>query len=199
MEFSKLSQNEKLAVYGSVAVLIGGLVGYSYGLTILAVLAAVAMLAVVFLPQMSASTNLPGSRGSLMLLLGGVAGVILLLALVLYIGVVFTAFGIRDLFFLIAVAGGLLMAWVGWQEFQSEGGKFQLGSSSATAPPPAASQSPTPSEPAGTAQPPGAPSEPPAPSSPPEPPRDVYDPPAPAAPPEAPAPAERDSEDRPTP
>ena len=186
MDFSKLSQNEKLAVYGSIAVLIGGLVGYSYGLTVLAVLAAVAMLAVIFLPQMSPSTNLPGSRGSLMLLLGGVAGVILLLALVLYIGIVFTAFGVRDLFFLIAVAGGLLMAWVGWQEFQSEGGKFQLGSSSAAAAPPPAASDPAKPEPDETTyEPPPAPSEPP---------RDVYE--APAAPD---APSERDPEDRPTP
>ncbi|MCV0402141.1 MAG: hypothetical protein K5924_00365 [Chloroflexi bacterium] len=138
MDFSKLSQNEKLAVYGAGAVIIGGLVGYSYGLTVLAVLAAIAMLAIVLLPQISPGTNLPGSRGSLMLLAGGVAGVVLALALLLFLGTIFVAFNIRDLFFLIAVAGGLLMAWVGWREFQAEGGKFQVGSSSSTAAPPAA-------------------------------------------------------------
>jgi hypothetical protein len=142
MDFSKLSQNEKLATYGSVAVLVGGLVGYSYGLTILAVLAAVGMLAIVFLPQLSAGTKLPGSKGSLMLVAGAVAGVILVLALLIYIGTIFTAFNVRDLFFLIAVAGGVLMAWAGWREFQGEGGKFQVGTASsaagpAAAPPPA--------------------------------------------------------------
>jgi amino acid transporter len=134
MDFSKLSQNEKLAVYGSVAVILHGLNGwgYSFGLTVLAIPAAIAMLAVVLLPSFRPSTNLPGSRGSLMLLLGVVAGVILVLSLLLYIGVVLSAFDLRDLFFLIAVTGGILMAWVGWQEFQAEGGKFQLGSSAAT-------------------------------------------------------------------
>jgi hypothetical protein len=133
MDFSKLNQNEKLAVYGSAAVIVGGLVGFSYGLTILAVVAAIALLAVIFLPQMSPGTSLPGSRGSLMLLLGGVAGVVLVLALLVYIGVVFTAFGVGDLFFLLAVAGGVVAAWAGWQAFQAEGGKFQLGSSASAA------------------------------------------------------------------
>jgi hypothetical protein len=131
MDFSKLNQNEKLAVYGSAAVIIGGLVGYSYGMTVLAVIVAFAMLAVVFLPQFSPNTNLPGSRGSLLLITGGVAGVILLLALLLYISTIFTAFNVRDLFFILAVAGGVLMAWAGWQEFQAEGGKFMVGSASA--------------------------------------------------------------------
>lgn len=146
MDFAKLGQNEKLATYGAIAVIVGGLVGYSYGLTILAVLAAVAMLIIVFLPQMSAGTSLPGSKGSLMLIAGGVAGVVLVLALLLYVGTIFTAFNLRDLFFLIAVAGGVVMAWAGWQEFQSEGGKFQIGTAPAAAggtavastPPPAA-------------------------------------------------------------
>ena len=138
MDFSKLRQNEKLAVYGSVAVVIGGVIGYAYGFAILAILAAVAMLAVVFLPQLSAGTALPGSRGSLMLVCGAIAAIILILALLLYLNIIFFAFGIRDLFFLVAVAGGLLMGWAGWQEFQAEGGKFQLGNATT----PAASSTP---------------------------------------------------------
>lgn len=187
MDFAKLGGNEKLAVYGSAAVVIGGVVGYNYGgFTILAVLAAVGLLAVVFLPQFSPGTNLPGSRGSLMVVLGGIAGVLLLLALIISAGTVFRAFNVRDLFFLIAVAGGLLMAWAGWQELQAEGGKFQLGAAPSTAPPP----------PPSTDTPADRGVEPAAASSVPEPPRDVYEAPAP---PEAPAAVERDPEDRPTP
>ena len=139
MNFSSLSSNEKLAVYGSVAVIVGGLVGF-YGVGLIAVLAAIAMLVIVFLPQMSPSTTLPGSKGSLMLLVGGVAAVVLVLSLLVYSGVLFAFAGISSILFLIAVVGGLLMAWAGWQEFQSEGGKFQLGSSNvgASGPPPAA-------------------------------------------------------------
>lgn len=140
MDFSKLSQNEKLAIYGSVALIIGGVVGYSYGLTALGILAAIVMLVVVFLPQFSPGTNLPGSRGSLMVAVGGLAGVAMVLALLSAMtGVLFVNMNFRDILFLIAVAGGLLMAWAGWREFQAEGGKFQLGTSgAATATPPAA-------------------------------------------------------------
>ena len=140
MDFSKLGQNEKLAVYGSAALIIGGVVGYSYGLTALGILAAIAMLAVVFLPQFSPGMALPGSRGSLMVAVGGLAGVVMVLALLQAVaGVLFVNTNLRDLFFLVAVAGGVLMAWAGWQEFQAEGGKFQLGSSA----PAAASAAPT--------------------------------------------------------
>ena len=141
MNFSALSSNEKLAVYGSVAVIIGGLIGF-YGVGLLAVLAAIAMLAIVFLPQMSPSTNLPGSKGSLMLLAGGVAAVVLVLSLLVYAGVLFAFSGFGSILFLVAVVGGVLMAWAGWQEFQSEGGKFQLGSSGAAASAPPASTAP---------------------------------------------------------
>lgn len=143
MDFSKLGQNEKLAVYGSAALLVGGAVGYSYGLTALGMLAAIAMLAVVFLPQFSSGIALPGSRGSLMVAVGGLAGAVMALALLQAVaGVLFVNFNLRDIFFLVAVAGGLLMAWAGWQEFQAEGGKFQLGSSAPAASPPAAPTSP---------------------------------------------------------
>jgi hypothetical protein len=134
MDFSKLGQNEKLAVYGSAALILGGAVGYSYGLTALGMLAAIAMLAIVFLPQFSSGIALPGSRGSLMVAVGGLAGAVMVLALLQAVtGVLFVNTNLRDIFFLVAVAGGVLMAWAGWQEFQAEGGKLQLGSSSTAA------------------------------------------------------------------
>lgn len=150
MDFSKLGQNQKLATYGAAAIIIGGVVGYGYGLTALGMLTAIAMLAVVFLPQLASGIALPGSRGSLMLAVGGLAGVVMLLALLQAVGgVLFVNTNLRDLFFLVAVAGGLLMAWAGWQEFQAEGGKFQLGTSAQAAnQAPAAAPSTDASEPA---------------------------------------------------
>ncbi|HSJ00487.1 MAG TPA: hypothetical protein VLA59_08885 [Patescibacteria group bacterium] len=153
MDFSKLGQNEKLAVYGAAALIIGGILGYSYGLTALGILAAIAMLAVVFLPQLTPGVALPGSRGSLMVAVGGLAGVVMVLALLQAVaGVLFVNTNLRDLFFLVAVAGGVLMAWAGWQEFQAEGGRFQLGSSAPAATSPAAATAPAvdaaPAEPA---------------------------------------------------
>ena len=182
MNFSTLSSNEKLAVYGSVAVIIGGLIGF-YGVGLLAVLAAIAMLAIVFLPQMSPTTNLPGSKGSLMLLAGGVAAVVLVLSLLVYAGVLFAFSGFGSILFLVAVVGGVLMAWAGWQEFQSEGGKFQLGSSgAASSTPPASSAPPANSAPPASYE---QPSTPPAST-------------APSAPPTAPAPSgDTEMDDRP--
>jgi hypothetical protein len=92
------------------------------------------MLAIVFLPQIAPKTALPGSKGSLMVLAGGLAAVAMVLALLTALDVVFAGMNFRDIFFLIAVAGGLLMGWAGWQEFQSEGGKFQVGTAGSAAP-----------------------------------------------------------------
>jgi hypothetical protein len=171
MDFSKLNSNEKLGLYGAIGVIIGGAAGGSVsGLGWLALLAAIAMGAVILLPMFSPTTTLPGSKGSLMLVTGAIAGVIMLLALLVglqYIGVVFGFAPISAILFLIAVAGGLLMAWAGWQEFQAEGGKFQMGSAPAggaattsaappaqTAPPPApAASTPPPAEPMRTDEP----------------------------------------------
>jgi hypothetical protein len=163
MDFSKLNQNEKLAVYGSAALIVGGVVGYSYGLTALGILAAIAMLVVVFLPQLSSTTKLPGSRGSLMVAVGGLAGAAMALALLSALaGALLVNTNFRDIAFLVAVVGGLLMAWAGWQELQSEGGKFQLGTSSSGASAAAASApaATAPSEPAATATPASAADEP---------------------------------------
>jgi hypothetical protein len=131
MNFSKLDSTDKLAVYGSVAVIVGAIVGGTVTyLGWIAVLAAIGMLAVIFLPQVSPSTTLPGSRGSLMVICGGAAAVVMLLGLLTalgWLGLYFTVLPVQAIFFLVAVAGGLVMGWAGWQVFRAEGGKFQIG------------------------------------------------------------------------
>lgn len=136
MDFSKLSQNEKLAVYGAAASIIGPVIasGLGFGAGFLTLLLAVGMLAVVFLPQLSPTTTLPGSKGSLMVIIGGIAAASAALALLSSIGWL-GFFGTNLIFvvgWLVGIAGGLLMGWAGWQEFQAEGGKLQLGSASTT-------------------------------------------------------------------
>jgi hypothetical protein len=184
MDLSKLSSNEKLAVYGAGAAIVGALIAqfgsiYGAGGLWLSLLLAVAMLAVVFMPQWSPSTTLPGSKGSLMVVIGGIAGVgalLGLLAILPALGLFGTYGGLWFVGILIGIAGGLMMGWAGWQEFQAEGGKLQLGAPSASgaaaqtpaAPPPAAtpppaamsppaathaSEAPTGDEPGGTSNP----------------------------------------------
>jgi len=151
MDFSKLSANEKLAVYGSVATIIGGLVGGLSGIIWLSILAAFGVLAVLFVPMMASNIAMPGSKGSLLVALGGIAGaaaVLGLLTIIADIGSWFEIAAVRTIFFLIAVAGSLLMAWIGWQTFQAEGGKFNLGMASPpAAPPPAPPAAPPPPAP----------------------------------------------------
>jgi hypothetical protein len=145
MDFSKLDQNEKLATYGSIAVVLAGLVSNWGGLLFLSILAAIGMLAVVFLPQLSPSTNLPGSKGTLMATLGIVAAVGALLTALQWISVIGAILGsFGTILFLIAIIGAVVMAWAGWQELQSEGGKWVFGGSSATATAPAAAPPPAP-------------------------------------------------------
>ena len=134
MDFSKLDQNEKLATYGSVAVVLAGLASNWGGLLFLSILAALGMLAVVFLPQFSAGTTLPGSKGSLMAALGIAAAIGALITALQWLSVLGALLGsFGTILFLIAVIGAVVMAWAGWQELQSEGGKWVFGGSSAPA------------------------------------------------------------------
>jgi hypothetical protein len=144
MDFSKLSGNDKLAVYGSVAAVIGPIlssVAFGFGAGGLTLLLALAMLFIVFQPQIAPQVNLPGSKGSLMVIVGGIAALSAAWALLASLGW-FGLFGaniVWALGWLIGIAGGLLMGWAGWQAYQAEGGKMQIGmpASSNAAPPPA--------------------------------------------------------------
>ena len=136
MDFSKLNGNERLAVYGAAASIVGAILAqigsiYGAGGLWLSFILALAMIAIVFLPQWSPQTTLPGSKGSLMLIVGGIAAVGALLGLLAILGALalFALYG--GLWFVgivIGIIGGLVMGWAGWQEFQAEGGKFQIGS-----------------------------------------------------------------------
>jgi len=76
MDFSKLSSNDKLAVIGAGLAIVGAVLAFggggSFGL-----LTGILMLVIVFLPQFSPNTTLPGSKGSLMLIVGGVSAITL--------------------------------------------------------------------------------------------------------------------------
>jgi hypothetical protein len=62
MDFSKLDQTDKLAVYGAIASIVGPVLaslGFGFGVGWLTLILALAMLAIVFLPQLSPQTSLP--------------------------------------------------------------------------------------------------------------------------------------------
>lgn len=159
MDWSKLSANDKLAVIGAVLAILGAFLslggGGSFGL-----LTGIAMLIIVLLPQFSPSTKLPGSKGSLMIIVGGIAGLGALLALLAIFSYGFFLGG-YFIGLLFGLAGGALMGWASWQTFQAEGGKFTMGPSGGSAgaaapPPPAQAYTPPPPPPAPASPPPSA-------------------------------------------
>jgi predicted lipid-binding transport protein (Tim44 family) len=174
MDLSKLDQNDRTAAIASAVLIIAGLFAattyVTYGITWLAILAGVGMLFVVLQPQIASGVNLPGSKGSLMLILGGIAGVIMVLALLTTLGFIFVSFGIADILYLVAIAAAVVMAWTGWQAFQAEGGKFQLGTSGRAASTATAPPEPSPAAAAPEATPVAPPAPEPVTSAPPEPP-----------------------------
>jgi hypothetical protein len=155
MDLSKLNAFERLAAYGAIATVIGGIVAAAsypghWGVAWLAAILGLAMLAVVFLPQLSPDTKLPGKEGSLMVIIGGVAALLMALVFLTTIAFTFEGFDVSSALFLVALAGALVMGWAGWQAFQAEGGKFDLGMAGASSVPPAAGAPPPAPPPSGS-------------------------------------------------
>jgi hypothetical protein len=145
MDLSKLDQSEKLALYAAIVVFLAGLISNWGGLLFLSILAALGVAIVLFLPQMSPGTSLPGSRGSLLAGLGLVAFGAAAIELLRWIGYTIDTLGsFGTLLFIVALIGSAVMAWAGWQTLQLEGGKWQFGVEKATAAPTAAADAPAP-------------------------------------------------------
>jgi hypothetical protein len=128
MDFSKLSANEKMATYAAVVLVIAGIISNWGGLLWLSILAGLAALVVIFLPQMSPTTTLPGSKASLLVAAGGIAAAGAVIEILRYLSYFFNTLGDwQTLLFLVALVAALALAWFGWQMFQAEGGKFNVG------------------------------------------------------------------------
>ena len=124
MDFSRLSHDERTAAWASIAVAVCGLAAVfsytTYSGAWLGVIAAVAALTVLFLPQLAPQTTIPGLPATWLLVSGGVAALVLVVLLFANIGFVFTRFGLPDLLFLVAVGGGVVMAWAGWRIYGAD-------------------------------------------------------------------------------
>ena len=180
MDFSKLSSADKQVVYAAGAVVLLSIVALAMlwgGLMFLTLLGGLAALAVVFMPQMAPATKLPGSRGSLLLISGGVAAVFWVLATLTWLGYISRNLATIDtILFLLGLAASLWLGWLAWQAFQAEGGKFIVGAAgggdatgAAAAAPAAARAEPAPPPPAQPAAPPPQTAAPPPPAAPSEP------------------------------
>jgi hypothetical protein len=128
---SKLSANDRHASVAAVVVVFSGLVSVldDWGaILVLAVLAAVGALGVVFAPRLAPAARLPGSKGSLLVIAGVVAVLSWIVSTVTWLDWIFGhLLDIYTLVFLFGLAGAALMAWTGWVALSAEGGKLRLG------------------------------------------------------------------------
>jgi hypothetical protein len=135
MNFSKLSATEKMAFYAAVVAVVLGIYSFSNNwgaLILVALLAAIGMLVVLFAPGIMPNTKLPGSRGSLLVVTGGAAAIVWAISALSWLSWIFGHLATVDtLLYLVGLVAALAMGWFGWQAFQAEGGKFQVGGPSA--------------------------------------------------------------------
>jgi hypothetical protein len=145
------------------------------GLMFVPLLAGLAALVILFLPQIAPNTKAPGSKGSLLMVSGVLAALFWLLATLTWLGYITNNFVSFDvILFLIGFAAALYLGWLCWSAFQAEGGKFQFGNTDmsgtaagaagAAAAPPAA---PAPATPSPATPPPAEPPATPPPATPP--------------------------------
>jgi len=157
MDISKLTANERMALFASVVAVVTGVISVINdwgGLVGLATVGAIGMALVLLAPSMMPTTRLPGSKGSLLLVTGGVTAIAWALATLTWLDWIFRHLATFDtLQFLIGLVAALVCGWTGWQAFQAEGGKFSVGMAGAGGASAAASAPP--------AAPPAAPTEPP--------------------------------------
>jgi hypothetical protein len=146
------------------------------GFMFVTLLAGLAGLVILFLPQIAPNMKAPGSKGSLLMVSGVLAALFWLFAFLRWLSYIFANLNFDTLLFLVGFAASLYFGWLCWQAFQAEGGKFQFGNTdmgtssgtAAAAPPPAEpaasapQAAPPPAAPPPAAPPPAAPASPPA-------------------------------------
>jgi hypothetical protein len=134
MDLSKLSSNDRSAVFVAAVVVITGFLSliWAWGtLMLLAGLAGLVVLGAVLLPQLSPSTNLPAPKGLVMLGAGVVAAVSFVVTAFDWIGWIGDHLATFDTIqFLVGLVASLVLAWIGWRAYQEAG---HVGSA---APPP---------------------------------------------------------------
>ena len=132
MDFSKLSRNEKMAVYASIVVVVSALISIANNwgtLMFIPLLAGIAALVVVFSPQVMPSTRMPGSNGSLLTVLGVASVLVWVVVLIDNLEWVMDHIVNLDTFqFVIGLIAAVVLAWFGWQTLQGEGGRMRFGS-----------------------------------------------------------------------
>ena len=125
MDLSKLTANERMAVFAGAVVVVSGIISLinNWGtLMLVALLAGAVVVGGLLIPQLSPGTNLPAPRGIVMLGGGVVAAVSYVVTAIDWIGWIGENFASFDAIqFLIGLIASLVLAWTGWRAYQESG------------------------------------------------------------------------------
>jgi hypothetical protein len=125
MDLSKLTANERMAVFAGAVVVISGIISLinNWGtLMLVALLAGAVVVGGLLIPQLSPGTNLPAPRGIVMLGGGVVAAVAYLVTAIDWLGWIGENIASFDAIqFLIGLIASFVLAWTGWRAYQESG------------------------------------------------------------------------------
>jgi hypothetical protein len=126
MDLSKLDSTDRMAAIAALIVVVLGVVSIinDWGtLMIVPILAGLAVLAVVLMPQLSPQTTIPAPKPMVLLAAGAVAALAWLLVAIDWLTWIVDHLGAVDtLQFLVGLVASFVLAWAGWQAFQASRG-----------------------------------------------------------------------------
>ena len=123
MDFSKLSASDKRILIAAAVVVVTGLTSVTdkWGAgVIIGLLAGLAAIAVVLLPQMSPGTKLPAPKGLSLLVLGIAATAGFALSALTYLDHVVLFNRLYSLLFDAGLVASVVLLWFGWVAYQAE-------------------------------------------------------------------------------
>ena len=125
MDWAKLSAADRRAFIAAAVVVVTGVTSVvdAWGLgAVVGLLAGIAAIVVLVLPQLSPATKLPASKGQSLLVLGAVAAIGFGLAALTYLEYVVKVTRIYSILFDIGLVAALALLYFGWLAYQGEKG-----------------------------------------------------------------------------
>jgi len=126
MDLSKLDSTDRMAAIAALIVVVLGAVSIAndWGVLMLVpILAGLAALAVILMPQLSPQTAMPAPKALVLVAAGVVAAVTWLIVALDWMGWILDHLATFDTIqFLVGLVAAFVLAWAGWQAFQASRG-----------------------------------------------------------------------------
>jgi hypothetical protein len=131
MDLSRLSASDRLVGLTAAVVTVTAVISAANGwgsILVLAALAGIGAIGVIVAPHLAPTARLPGSKGSLLVILGAVALLSWVPPLIVWLTwIVEQLAAFNTIQFLVGFVSSAILAWTGWVAFSAEGGMLQLG------------------------------------------------------------------------